>query len=253
MIVLDEDAVAQRLAVIRSSAEEDCPLLKGAKARDRFSRVQDRHGVSANCVAKPTRQGRDTGQVLEKVQGHSFGLQDGSPIAFDLEETVSILRRVPVLTLDGQDKGCIDRSKGLHCSGETGDDQRLLSDDACQRWCRRGKECGCRDVAMREVFLEGESNDAPYVGNRGLDHRLRSQHGPQLLSTSGKHGLIPAQACEAILVIGNDFRRGLSRKLLIAQFSFQPLDFLRLLGLLFDDAIQCFVEIDVACHCNADG
>src|SRR6185295_16295462 len=108
-----------------SSAEEDRPLLKCTKARDCFSRVQDRHGVSANCVAELTCQGRDTGQVLEKVQGHSFGLQDGSPIAFDLEETVSILRRVPVLTLDGQDKGGVDRSKGLHCSGETGDDQRL--------------------------------------------------------------------------------------------------------------------------------
>src|SRR5438067_4446366 len=150
--------------MIRSSAEENRPLLKRAKARDRFSRVQDRHGEPANCIAELTRQGRDAGQVLEKVQGHSFGLQDGPPIAFDLEETVSILCRVPVLTLDGQDKGCVDRSKGLHCSGETSDYQRLLSDDACQRWCRRGKECGCRNVAMREVFLEGESNDAPYVG-----------------------------------------------------------------------------------------
>jgi hypothetical protein len=50
MIVLDEDAVAQRLAMIRSSAEEDRPLLKCAKARDRFSRVQDRHGVPRTAL-----------------------------------------------------------------------------------------------------------------------------------------------------------------------------------------------------------
>jgi hypothetical protein len=39
--------------------------------------------------------------VLEKVQGHSFGLQDGSPVSFDLEETISVLRSFPILAMDG--------------------------------------------------------------------------------------------------------------------------------------------------------
>ena len=123
MIVLDEDGVAQRLAVIRAPAEEDRPFLKRTKARDRLSRVQDGHGVSANCVAESTRQGGDTGEVLEKIQGNSFGLQDGSPIPFDLEETVSIVCAFPILAMDGQDKRCIHCLKGLHGSGETGDHQ----------------------------------------------------------------------------------------------------------------------------------
>ena len=190
---------------------------------------------------------------MEEIQGDSFGLQDGSPIAFDLEETVSLLCAFPILAMDGQDEGCIHGLKGSHGCGKTGDDQRLLGDDACKRRCRRGKERGCRDVAEGEVFLECQSNGAPYVGNRGSDHRLRSQHGAQLLLTAGEHGLIPAQACQAILVIGNDLRRSLGGKFLIAQFSLQPLDLLGLLGLLLDDAIQRFVEIDVARHCNADG
>ena len=54
-------------------------------------------------------------------------------------------------------------------------------------------------------------------------------------------------------MIGNDLRRGLGGKFLIAKFSLQPLDLLRLLGLLLDDAIQRFVEIDVARHRDADG
>ncbi len=101
--------------------------------------------------------------------------------------------------------------------------------------------------------MECQSNGAPYVGNRGSDHRLRSQHGAQLLLTAGEYGVISAQTFTAILVIGNDLRRGLGGKLLIAQFSLQSLDLLGLLGLLLDDPIQRFVEIDVARHRNADG
>lgn len=253
MIVFDEDGVAQRLAVIRAPAEADRPFLKRTEARDRLSRVEDGHGVSANCVAEPTRQGGDTGEVLEKVQGDSFGLQDGSPIAFDLEETISILCAFSILAADGEDEGRIHGSKDSYGCGKTGDHQRLLGDDACERWCGRGKECGCRDVAKGEVLLECMSNGALYVGNRGPDHRLRSQHGSQLLLTAGEHGLISTQGCTAILVIGNDLRRSLGGKLLILQFPLQPLDLLGLLGLLLDDAIQRFVEIDVARHCNADG
>jgi hypothetical protein len=253
MIVLDEDGVAQRLAVIRAPAEEDRPFLKRTEARDRLSRVEDGHGVSTSRVAEPTRQGGDTGEVLEKVQGDSFGLQDGSPIAFDLEETVSILCAFSILAVDGKDEGRIHGPKGLHGCGKTGDHQRLLGDDARARWCGREKECGCRDVAKGEIFLECTSNGTLYVGNRGPDHRLRSQHGAQLLLTADEHGLISAQACTAILVIGNDLRRSLGGKLLIPQFPLQPLDLLGLLGLLLDDAIQRFVEIDVARHRNADG
>ena len=160
MIVFDEDTVAQRLAMIRAPAEEDRPFLKSTYARERLSRVQDGHGVSAHCVAEPTRQGGDTGEVLEKIQSDSFSLQDGSPIAFNLEETISILCTVPILELDGQDERIIHGSKGSHGSGETCDHQRLLGDDACARRNLRGKEGGCRDVAEGEIFLKCQSNGA---------------------------------------------------------------------------------------------
>ena len=174
MVIFDEDAVTQRLTVIRAPAEEDRPFLKRTQAWDCLSRVQYGHGVSADCVAEPTRQSGNTGEVLEKVQGDSFSLQDGSPIAFDLEETVSIVCAFPILAVDGQDEGCIHCLKGSHGCGKTGDHQRLLGDDACEGRNRRGKEGGCRDVAEGEVFMQRQSNGAPYVGNRGPDHRLRS-------------------------------------------------------------------------------
>jgi len=80
----------------------------------------------------------------------------------------------------------------VHRCGETGDHQRLLGDDACDGRRRSGKEYGSRDVAEAKVFLECESNGALNVGNGGLDHRLGSEHGPQLLFAAGEHGVIPA-------------------------------------------------------------
>lgn len=167
--------------------------------------------------------------MLEKVQGDSFSFQDGPSIAFDLEETVSILCPFSILAMDRQDERGVHGSKGSHSGGETGDHQRLLGDDARERWGWRGKEGGCRDVALGGIFLECQSNGAPYVGNRRPDHQLCSQHGAQLLFAAGEYGLIPAQACQSILVIGNHFGRCLGRKLLIAQLPFQPFHLLRLL------------------------
>jgi len=160
--------------------------------------------------------------VLEKIQGHSFSPQDGSSIAFDLKETVSILCVFSILAVGGEDEGRIHVSKGLHGCGKAGDYQRLLGDDACARRPGRGKKRGRRNVAEGKVFLESQSNGASDVSNRGSDHRLLSQHGAQLSLTAGKHGVISAQACKTILVIGNDLRWGLGGKLLIAQFPFQP-------------------------------
>ena len=171
---------------------------------------------------------------MKKVQGDSFRREDRSAIAFDLEETVSILCPLPILAADGEDEGGIDGSKDMNGRGEACDHQRLLGDDACASRNRRGKEDGCRDVAVREVFLERQSDGAAYVGNRSLDHRLGSQHGAQLLLAAGEHDLIAAQACQAILMVGNDFRRGLGGKFLIAQFPLQPLHLLGLLRLLLE-------------------
>ena len=157
------------------------------------------------------------------------------------------------MVMNGQDEGRIHGSKGLQGCRETGDDQRLLGDDAGACWCRNGKECNGRRVAARKIFLQRQPNSAPYVGNRRSDHRLCSQHGAQLLLTAGEHGLILAQTFQAMLVIGNDFRRSLGSKFLIAELSLQSHDLFGLFGLFLDDPIQRFLEINIACDRNADG
>jgi len=45
-------------------------------------------------------------------------------------------------------------------------------------------------------------------------------------------------------MVGNDFRRRLCHKFLVAQFSLEPADFLFLLVLLLDDTVQGFLQID---------
>jgi hypothetical protein len=41
--------------------------------------------------------------------------------------------------VDGEDEGRIHGSKSSHGCGKTGDHQRLLGDDARERWCGEGK------------------------------------------------------------------------------------------------------------------
>lgn len=206
-----------------------------------------------NCIAEASRQGGDTREVLEKIQGDSFCLQDRSPIAFDLEETLSLLRLFSIMEMDGQDEGRVYSSKGLQRCRETGDNQRLLGDDAGARWRRNGKEGNGRRVAERKIFLQRQPNNAPYIGNRRCDHRLCSQHRAQLLLTAGEHNLILAQTFQAMLVIGNNIRRGLGGKFLIAELSLQSHDLFGLFGLFLDDPIQRVLEINIACDRNADG
>jgi hypothetical protein len=253
MIIFDEDAIAQRPAVICAPSEEDGPFLKRPQARDRLSRIQDGHRIFANCIAKSSRQGGDTGEVLDKIQSDSFGLQDGSPIAFDLEETISFLCPFSIMVMDGQDEGRVYGSKGLQSCRETGNDQRLLGDDAGARWCWNGKQCNGRRVAEWKIFLERQPNSAPNVGDRRFEHRLYSQHGAQLLLTAGEHDAILAQTFQSLLVIGNDFRWGLGGKFLIAELALQSQNLFGLFGLFLDDPIQRLVEINIACDRNADG
>ena len=121
------------------------------------------------------------------------------------------------MVLDGEDEGRIHGPKGLHGCRETGDDQRLLGNNAGARWCWNGKQCNGRRVAEWKIFPECQPNSAPDVGNRRSDHRLCSQHGAQLLLTAGEHDLILAQIFQAMLVIGNDLSRGFGGKFLIAE------------------------------------
>ena len=253
MIIFDEDAITQRPAVIRASSEEDGPFLKRPQARDRLSRIQDGDRIFANCVAKSSRQGGDTGEVLEKIQGDSFGLQDRSPIAFDLEETRALLCPFSIMVMDGQDEGRVYGLKGLQSCRETGDDQRLLGDDAGAGWCWNGEKCNGRRVAEWKIFLKCQPNSAQYVGNRRSDQRLCAQHGAQLLLTAGEHDLILAQTFQAMLVIGNDLSRSFGGKFLIAELPLQSHNLLGLFGLFLDDPIQRVVEINLTGDRNTDG
>jgi hypothetical protein len=157
------------------------------------------------------------------------------------------------MVLDGEDEGRIHGPKGLHGCRETGDDQRLLGNNAGARWCWNGKQCNGRRVAEWKIFPECQPNSAPDVGNRRSDHRLCSQHGAQLLLTAGEHDLILAQTFQAMLVIGNDLSRGFGGKFLIAELPLQSHDLLGLFGLFLDDPIQRVIEINLACDRNADG
>jgi hypothetical protein len=102
MVIFDQNAIAQGVSVVGATAERNSPFLKPTPTRKRFPGIQNTDRVPADGSTKLFCQGSDPGQILKKIQGDSFGLQDGSPIPFDLKQQVSVLGSVAVPLGDGE-------------------------------------------------------------------------------------------------------------------------------------------------------
>ena len=72
MIVLDQDAIAERHTVIRSSTKRHRPFLKRSPAWESLSCIHNGDWIAMNGMAEATGQGGDPGEMLEEVQGDSF-------------------------------------------------------------------------------------------------------------------------------------------------------------------------------------
>lgn len=136
MIVLDENAVAEGAAVVRSAAEGDGPFLNGPPARQRFSSIENRHRKVMHSFTEPVRERGDSREMLEEVERDPFCLEYRSPIAVDPEERVSTSYASAVMPEDGKLQAGINGYERLDCGRHSGDDQRLLGDDACTGWDR---------------------------------------------------------------------------------------------------------------------
>ncbi len=118
--------------MVDPSAERNGPLLERTPARKSFPRIQDAGRVAAHGSAEPLRQGGDPGQVLKKVQSDPFCLQDGPPVALDIQDYLSIFSSLAVMFGNRQPQRRIDHEKGLNRWGHPRHDQRLLCDDLGQ-------------------------------------------------------------------------------------------------------------------------
>src|SRR5438105_2117906 len=82
MVVLDQDPVMEAEAVVLSAAGPDRVLLELPKARRRLARVEDGRAGAGDGVHVGSREGRDTGEPAENVEGDSLGGEDraGRPL-----------------------------------------------------------------------------------------------------------------------------------------------------------------------------
>ena len=89
MVVLDQDTVIQARPVVLTTSGPDRILFKGPQPRGRLSRVHHDRVSPGNRRHVPLRQGRDTAQSLDKVQGNPFGGKDRSRSAVDGQQYVT--------------------------------------------------------------------------------------------------------------------------------------------------------------------
>ena len=75
MIVLDKDAIVESQAMIGSTPLPHCILFQKTPARRGFTRVQNCHGQTGDCVDIAACEGSHAAQSLQKIEGHALGGQ----------------------------------------------------------------------------------------------------------------------------------------------------------------------------------
>jgi hypothetical protein len=78
MIFLDQDRVAQILAVILPAPDEHGVLLEGPQSRRRLSGIQDLRARARDGAHKTSRQCGDAGEPLKQVQGDALPGEQGA-------------------------------------------------------------------------------------------------------------------------------------------------------------------------------
>ena len=89
MIIFHQRHVEQTESVIFAAAGNDRCFFQRAQARRCFTRIQNLHATSSSRLDKFPRQRRDPAEPLQKIQCHSFGLENGSGSAANLDDRLA--------------------------------------------------------------------------------------------------------------------------------------------------------------------
>src|SRR5205814_5495715 len=89
MVVLDEDAVEQRAAVVESSACANGRFLQRAHPRRGLAGVEQARLRSLERLRVSPREGRDATETLEQGQRRPLGSEDRAQRAADAQDAIS--------------------------------------------------------------------------------------------------------------------------------------------------------------------
>src|SRR3984893_14955339 len=89
MVVFQHDHVEQTEAMVRSAAGDDGGLFQRAQSGRRFASIKNFHMFVCGCVDELSRQGRDPGQTLQKIERDALGFKNRTGSALDIDHTVA--------------------------------------------------------------------------------------------------------------------------------------------------------------------
>jgi len=210
MIVFDQDSVLERHPVVDAAAQSNGPFLQRPPPRYRFPRVHDTDRIASNGQTEFPRQGRDSGQVLEKIQSHPFSLQNRPSVTGYAQNGFPLLGRFTVPAPYRDCKRRINGKEGLNGGGQPGHNERLLRNDDGPGGNRLGKQGARRHIALAEVFFQPDPNGAPDFRGRKPCHRSAPQHGLQLFAAAHEESTVARQGPKPFPMFRNDFRRSLA-------------------------------------------
>src|SRR6266536_1229485 len=176
VVVLDEDAVAEREAVVRPAAGAHGVLLQPPPAGRRLARVEEPRPAAprGERVGAAARQRRDTREPLQEVEGGALGREErGQPAP---------RRADPLAARRARALGAVEAAGGAEAledargDGGPGEDEIVLGQESPLP-LRGGVERGlARRVAEEEVLLEREIEEPLDVGReRGHVAHLRGR------------------------------------------------------------------------------
>src|SRR5207302_8704541 len=183
VIVLDQDAIEQRAAVVESAARPDRRLLQFAHPGSGLSRVEQPHLRARERLRVAPGERRDAAEAHHEIQRGPFAGEDGAQRSADAQDPLAGTGSVRLSRERLQLAGGVESAEHPRRGRDAGPDQRLLGEDQ-RAAAGRERDAGLGGaVAGTDVLLERERDQPPdgIVRAAGIEHgsvrRLRMRPG----------------------------------------------------------------------------
>ena len=169
MVILDQDRIIERVTVIGAAAAAHGVFLERPQPRRRLARIANLRAGARHRIGIFTRQGRDTAQMVEEVQGYPFCRHHQPGRARHPRNHPPDADPLAIGHLGREDHAIADQPKRCRRQVQPGDHARLAR-----------RDIGRRHGFGRQRRLAGQVARQPQVFFKRRSHRPIDQQARQL-------------------------------------------------------------------------
>jgi hypothetical protein len=151
MVVLDQNAVVEPLAMVRAAAATDRVLLQRAETGRGFAGIENGDAIGRR-IDEFGRQRRDAAQPLQKVERGAFGFEQRPGAAPHKRNNFPTLHPGPVAPTHLEHARRIQLPEGFGSDVDAGDDQIGLRENGPARALLGADRGGARNVAAAAIL-----------------------------------------------------------------------------------------------------